>query len=70
MYAQVFLQDIKSLHEKLQIEVQETFADFLGSVSRDPAKNIGTIHMNFTAAACPNATCQGVQECCRSGTEP
>lgn len=40
--AQVFLQDIKSLHEKLQTEVQETFADFLGSVSRDPAKNTGT----------------------------
>lgn len=42
------LQDIKSLHEKLQTEVQETFADVLGSVSKDPAKNTGTRHLKLT----------------------
>ena len=56
MCAQIFLQDIKSLHEKLQSEVQETFADFLGSVSRDPAKNTGTYPMNFQTTACWNTT--------------
>lgn len=32
---------MRSLHEKLQVEIQETFAEFLGSVSKDPAKNTG-----------------------------
>lgn len=68
MCAQVFLQDIKSLHEKLQTEVQETFADFLGSVSKDPAKNTGTYQMNLTAAAYPTAIHQWRQEPGRSCT--
>lgn len=41
------LQDMESLHERLQTEVQETFADVLGSVSKDPAKNTGTRHLKF-----------------------
>lgn len=42
------LQDINSLHEKLQSEVQETFADVLASVARDPAKNTGTCYLKLT----------------------
>lgn len=35
------LQDLRGLHERLQVEIQETFTDFLGSISKDPAKNTG-----------------------------
>ena len=41
------LQDLKGLHEKLQMEVQETFTDFLGSISKDPAKNTGIKTLGF-----------------------
>ena len=43
------VQEMRGLHEKLQIEIQETFADFLGSVSKDPAKNTGSA----TTHICP-----------------
>ncbi|KAL0036401.1 hypothetical protein WJX77_006182 [Trebouxia sp. C0004] len=43
----ILLRDLRGLHERLQVEIQETFTDFLGSISKDPAKNTvpdGTVH--------------------------
>lgn len=35
------LRDLNSLHERLQVEIRETFTDFLGSISKDSPKNTG-----------------------------
>ena len=37
------LRDLRALHDRLQVEIQETFAELLGSISRDPSKNTGKV---------------------------
>ena len=41
MCAVVVSQEIEGLQEKLQTEVQQTFAEVLSLVAKDPAKNSG-----------------------------
>lgn len=40
------VQNLRGLHERLQVEVQETFTDFLGSISKDSPKNTGVLPCN------------------------
>lgn len=40
------VQNLRGLHEHLQVEVQETFTDFLGSISKDSPKNTGMLPCN------------------------
>ena len=48
------MQDLRNLHRNLQVEIKETFAEFLASVSRDSAKNTGNLPLWWItdAASC------------------